>query len=114
MPILTMQLFLGQYNHNFDLCIRETSEVVTAMPERKSNTKTGGATSGRNCITMTSKLIRAVMEVNLSFPFLQTDVLQHCCSFCHWFAIYNPGYSWVLRFLFTWRVVGCFPVVDLL
>ena len=78
-----MQLLLGQSNHNFDLCFRETSVMVTATPERKSNIKTGGATSRRNSITMKSRLIRAVMEINLSLPFLHTDVLQHCSSFCH-------------------------------
>lgn len=65
MLILTMQLLLGKCNYNFDLCSRETSEMVTAMSEKKSSIKTGGATSRRNDISMKSRLISAVMEVNL-------------------------------------------------
>lgn len=57
--------------------------MVTAMPERKSDIKTGGATSRRNVITVKSRLSKAVMEPNLSFPFLRTDVLQHWLPFCH-------------------------------
>lgn len=57
--------------------------MVTAMPERKSNIKTGGATSRRNVITVKSRLSKAVVELNLSFPFLHTDVLQHWLPFCH-------------------------------
>lgn len=62
-----MQLLLGESNHNFGLCIRATPEMVTAMPEKKSNIKTGGATRRRNGITMKSRLIRAVMEIHLLF-----------------------------------------------
>lgn len=57
--------------------------MVTAMPERKSDIKTGGATSRRNVITVKSRLSKAVVELNLSFPFLHTDVLQHWLPFCH-------------------------------
>lgn len=51
--------------------------MVTAILERKSNIKTGGATSRRNVITVKSRLSKAAVEINLSFPFLHTDVLQH-------------------------------------
>lgn len=57
--------------------------MVTAISERKSNIKTGGATSRRNVITVKSRLNKAVVEINLSFPFLHTDVLQHWLPFCH-------------------------------
>lgn len=57
--------------------------MVTAMPERKSDIKTGGATSRRNVITVKSRLSKTVVELNLSFPFLHADVLQHWLPFCH-------------------------------
>lgn len=57
--------------------------MVTAMPERKSDIKMHCATSRRNVITVKSRLSKAVVELNLSFPFLHTDVLQHWLPFCH-------------------------------
>lgn len=107
-PYLPCNCFWGSVT--IDLCVRETSEMVTATSERKSNITTGGAASGRNGITMKNRLIRAVMEINLSFSFLHTDVLQHCFSFCLQ-SITQVILGFYVFSLYG-RLVGCFLVVD--
>lgn len=83
--------------------------MVTAISERKSNIKTGGATSRRNVITVKSRLSKAVVEINLSFPFLHTDVLQHCCLSVTSLQSTTQIYSWILFFLY---VEHCFSIAD--
>lgn len=107
-----MQLLLEQSNHNSDLHFGATTEMVTAMPERKSNVRDRWWYKQKKrlyCEKRINQGSEGDKSLASTFACRCPPVLS---SFCHYFTIYNPGYSWLLCFFFVRRVVGCFPIAD--